>query len=93
MHVVSRAWAASGFSPVAHRIEALPEWFPVWGEEEKMEIRWERLYSGGLGEYYESPAASRRAMRRAKAMRALAAIACTSVAMLVVAAVVFHWPG
>jgi len=58
-----------------------------------MEIRWERLYSGGLGEFYESPAASRRAMRRARAMRALVAIAGTSVVMLVVAAVAFHWPG
>ncbi|CAN0622587.1 conserved protein of unknown function [Burkholderia multivorans] len=58
-----------------------------------MEIRWERLYSGGLGEFYESPAASRRAMRRARAARALAIIVCTSVVMLVVAAVVFHWPG
>jgi len=56
-----------------------------------VEIRWEGLYSGGLGEFYESPAASRRAMRRAKA--ALAAIVCMSVVMLVVAAVAFHWPG
>ncbi len=58
-----------------------------------MEIRWERLYSGGLGEFYASPAASRRAMRRARAVRALAVIVCTSVVMLVVAAVALHWPG
>lgn len=33
-----------------------------------MEIRWEKLYSGGLGRFYDTSEASRRRARRAQLM-------------------------
>lgn len=49
-----------------------------------MNIRWEKLYSGGLGEFYDSERASRRARRARRLRRWSAVVAVAGVAALAV---------
>ncbi|GAB3626857.1 hypothetical protein PTE30175_03452 [Pandoraea terrae] len=56
-----------------------------------MKMRWEKLYSGGLGEFHESPEAHRRAMRMKRALWGLMVVAL--VVGVASASVVWHWQG
>lgn len=49
-----------------------------------MNIRWEKLYSGGLGEFYDSERASRRARRARRLRRWSAVVVVAGVAALAV---------
>jgi hypothetical protein len=54
-----------------------------------MEIRWEKLYSGGLGRFYETSESSRRRARRAQLGRFGAAMTIAVVAGAV--AIALRW--